>query len=451
MSFSLHDAGLTRSRADLLYEQVFNVRDFGAKGDETTNDIVAFQTALDKAAYDFTANKTVPAKTLVWVPPGRYRFAASGSLTSIIVKEGVTLQGSYGGPMSHGQFSGGTQDGTTFLIETNQENPTAPAFCQMKSRSAIRGISFFWPNQTVERTTPLGYPFAIGKNPDAGSAVNVTIENIEFQNAYQGIDVRNIGRHLVRNVVGQALSIGVLIDEVHDVGRLENIQFIPIWSGFSRNPETGVITPPIAKWQFENGTAFLIKTTDGEMVTNCFAIRYNRGVHIAISNDPPQAWVQFQGLSLDECRIGIDIDTAEPASGLNFTNCFISAELFSTETLGTGAGVVVNNSFTSHARFNTCAFRGYSPAARMESGNVTLTGCSFKDFAPPNPDTNDHSVVANGGTLIVNGNQFFRTDKHVLVASTASKAIVTSNIFPGVTPEITVNLPPAQKAIANNV
>jgi hypothetical protein len=98
-------------------------------------------------------------------------------------------------------------------------------------------------------------------------------------------------RHLVRNVVGQAFFVGIYIDKVHDVGWLENIQLIPLWTGFQRNAQTGVITPPIANWQFNYGTAFLIETTDGEMVTNCFAIRYNRGVDVAISTEAPQAWV----------------------------------------------------------------------------------------------------------------------------------------------------------------
>jgi hypothetical protein len=47
--------------------------------------------------------------------------------------------------------------------------------------------------------------------------------------------------------------------------------------------------------------------------------------------------------------------------------------------------------------------------------------------------------------------QFFRTNKHVSVSSSANKAVVTNSIFPGVTPDITVSLPPARQAVANNV
>jgi hypothetical protein len=37
MRAAWHNPGLTQGRADVLYNQVFNVRAFGAKGDGSTN------------------------------------------------------------------------------------------------------------------------------------------------------------------------------------------------------------------------------------------------------------------------------------------------------------------------------------------------------------------------------------------------------------------------------
>jgi hypothetical protein len=281
--------GLTQGRADTLYRQVFNVRAFGAKGDGTTNDIAAFQNAVAAAKYNFDSNQLRPAKTLVWAPPGRYAFQdVGGSAVSIVLPEGVELRGSYGGPPTHGQFSAQTKDGTTFVISTGANQPDGPPFIQLNNNCAVRGISLFWPNQTPD-AVPVPYPYAFARDTQAGSAVNVTIENIEFQNAYRRIDASFLSRHLIRNVVGQALSLGIFMDGVGDVGRPENVHFIPIWSGFFQDAQTGATTPTIAAWQFQNGTAFWFKKADGEMVTNCFAILYNIGVRLSPSTIAPYA------------------------------------------------------------------------------------------------------------------------------------------------------------------
>ncbi|MEJ2817906.1 glycosyl hydrolase family 28 protein [Caulobacter sp. CCG-8] len=63
-------------------------RDFGAKGDGTTKDTVALQTALDRCA--------VLGGGVVTVPPGVYLTGALrlGSNTTLLLDEGATLQGS---------------------------------------------------------------------------------------------------------------------------------------------------------------------------------------------------------------------------------------------------------------------------------------------------------------------------------------------------------------------
>src|SRR5262249_7772887 len=156
---------------------------------------------------------------------------------------------------THGLQSGSTQDGTTFLIETGQTHGDGDPFCQVSNNSAVRGISFLWPNQNKD-LAPIAFPFAIGPVPGP-SAASVSIQDLEFQDAYQGINATHIDRHVIRNVIGQAFFIGILVDGVGDVGRLENVHFIPLWSNFLQNPQTGAVTPPIALWQFQNGTAFL--------------------------------------------------------------------------------------------------------------------------------------------------------------------------------------------------
>jgi hypothetical protein len=420
----------------VLYDQVFNVKAFGAKGDAVTNDAGAFQAALIAAKCDLAATTPLrPAKTLVWVPPGQYLFQdVGGNPATLIFPEGVTLQGSFGGRMSHGFDSSPqppTEDGTTFIIDTGKDQAGGTPFIQLKNDCTVRGISFFWPRQQTSMSPPLSYPFALAKDRLAGSAVNVTIENIELRNAYQGIDATNMPRHLIRNVVGQAFFMGIVVDAVGDVGRLENVHFAPLWSNYTEP------VAPVATWQLDNGTAYKFLRTDGQMVTNCFAIYYNIGVLLTAATYPPPnvPWIQFQGLSLDTCRTAIRIEAAETYAGAQFTNCLISAEINS-KTDPNGAGVVVTNTFTSHLRFVGCAFRGYSPAVWLQTGttgSVDLSACAFYDTLYSG---RPYSVTAEAGSIVVSGCQFLKTSKHVSLTGSVSKGIVLGNLFPNGSPEI---------------
>jgi hypothetical protein len=59
----------------------------------------------------------------------------------------------------------------------------------------------------------------------------------------QGIDAYSSARHLIRNVSGQPLRRGVFVDEIYDVGRIENVHFNPWWS----------MEPALLAWQQANG------------------------------------------------------------------------------------------------------------------------------------------------------------------------------------------------------
>lgn len=87
-SFSQGAIGaVTRTQQDKLRE-IFSVKDFGAKGDGTTSDGVAIQSAINAC---FAAGGGV-----VYFPPGKYR--KSKGTASLVLKSGVSLMGD--GPQS---------------------------------------------------------------------------------------------------------------------------------------------------------------------------------------------------------------------------------------------------------------------------------------------------------------------------------------------------------------
>lgn len=90
----------------LANNATYNVRDFGAVGDGTTDDTAAVQSAV-------AAAKAVGASScgaVVYFPPGRYRMSGAINLDNA---RNVTLQGASGGP-----YGTGTDDLTSHLVFT---------------------------------------------------------------------------------------------------------------------------------------------------------------------------------------------------------------------------------------------------------------------------------------------------------------------------------------------
>ena len=98
-----------------------------------------------------------------------------------------------------------------------------------------------------------------GKNP--------AVLAVELLNPYNGIDATQNERHLIRDVQGQPLRRGIFVDEIYDIGRIENVHFNPWWS----------MKPKLFEWQQEHGEAFIFGRTDWQYVFNTFCFGYNVG------------------------------------------------------------------------------------------------------------------------------------------------------------------------------
>src|SRR5450759_4943249 len=117
-----------------------NAREFGARGDGTTDDTKAIQAALDAAA----------AKgELVKLPEGIY--AVKGVLA---IPEGVTLEGAWRGP-----HTSQLDKGTTLYAYAGRDAASSAPFISLKTGSTIKGVTIFYPEQKVGDIHP--YPWTI--------------------------------------------------------------------------------------------------------------------------------------------------------------------------------------------------------------------------------------------------------------------------------------------------
>ena len=282
-----------------LAGDVYSVRDFGALGDGKTDDTISFQKALDAAGK--------AGGGVVHAPRGNYFFA--GQLN---VPSAVTLKGIWESvPAHNGIRDAGlpkpTDDGTTFLITGNAGTEDGPPFLTLNHNSTLKGVVLYYPDQNPAEE-PKPYPWAIamrGKNP--------AVLAVEVLNPYNGIDATQNERHLIRDVQGQPLRRGILVDAIYDIGRIENVHFNPWWS----------LQPKVRAWMQEHGEAFIFGRTDWQYVLNTFCFGYNVGYKF-IATKAGVCNGNFLGLGADDCFTAVAVEQSAPMGLLISNGEFVS-------------------------------------------------------------------------------------------------------------------------------
>jgi hypothetical protein len=378
----------------------FNVRNFGAVGDGQMDDTAAFQKALDAAAK--------AGGGVVYAPVGNYFFA--GSLN---VPNAVTLAGVWQSvPAHNGLRDRGlpkpTDDGTTFLVTANAQTEDAPAFITLNTNSTLKGVVLYYPQQIAD-DVPKPYPWAIamrGKNP--------AVLAVEMLNPYNGIDASRNERHLVRDVHGQPLRRGILVDSIYDIGRIENVHFNPWWSA----------KPKLRQWQMENGEAFIFGKSDWQYVYNTFCFGYKIGYKF-IRGRRGMCNGNFLGIGADDCQTSLVVEQCAPY-GLLITNGeFVSFH-------GPDPTMVrVENDNTGSIRFVNCAFWGpCNQIAKIAgSGTVGFGECTFVQWGSKEGDR--HAIQAESGTVLIRGCEFRQDRPQIQLGEKVKRAIITDNLFAG--------------------
>jgi len=377
-----------------------NVRNFGALGDGKTDDTAAFQKALDAAAK--------VGGGVVCAPVGNYFFA--GHLN---IPKAVTLAGVWQSvPAHNGIRDRGlpkpTDDGTTFLITEGAGNENASPFITLNTNSTLKGVVLYYPQQN-EDDIPKPYPWAIamrGKNP--------AVLAVEMLNPYNGIDATKNERHLIRDIQGQPIRRGILVDAIYDIGRIENVHFNPWWS----------MKPKLFRWQMENGEAFIFGKSDWQYVYNTFCFGYNIGYKF-IRTKTGQCNGNFLGIGADDCYTALVVEQCAPY-GLLITNGEFVSFHGPDPTM-----IKVEKTNTGSVRFVNCAFWGPSNqiAKIAGTGTVGFSDCTLVQWG--GKDGSRHAIQVQSGTVLIRGCEFQQNRPHILLGKKVSRAIIAENIFEG--------------------
>lgn len=379
-----------------------NVLDFGATADGTTDDTAAFQAAIHKAREQQTYK--------VYVPGGHYLLNSTLHVPPYVVLEGVNEY-----PFS--AFAGGTVLRTT----ANKHQPDAAPFIFLEGPdSGVTGMTIVYPDQDPSGSTPAKYPPCI-----RGSGNNLAVRNVLLGNPWIGIDfeTNSCPRHLIENVYGQPIAIGIAVDQVYDIGRIRHVHFWPFWAPAFSN---------FTNWINRNGVTFRIRRSDWEVVEDVFSWGYNIGIQFA-SSSHGACNGQFTDVDFDNVNIGIDVQHTQPY-GVMFANLNLA-------NAGNGdTRVAINCQNTSHAADRLVVVRGlavwgkfYHAVTWNCTGRVEVTDGVVDAWA--HGDNHRAPVEAFKGEVGFRGIFFHQTSSALAnafyIGSNVSRAIVTGNDVAG--------------------
>jgi autotransporter-associated beta strand protein len=353
---------------------------YGAVGDGVTDDTAAFQAAMNAVS-----NPGGFGGGIVYVPAGVYAF--SNTLT---IPYGVTLQGDW---TDWSQGSNGVA-GTLFEVYAGAGQTNGTPFIFI-NKGAIKGISFWYPNQNPSSITP--YPFTLQLTGDT------LVQDIALINSYQGINAYSAAKHVLSTVIGSPLFIGITVDAQYDISHQEDVRFSPdFWpaSQLAGAPASG---GSHATWMRTNGTAELMYRADGEACMDLNISGYNVGVlGLQSTNGGPN--LSFYGGCISNCATAYLDGSGGGSAGVQFTRTILDGDIAVDRTSTPNDAAVFFHSCqltgrkgtalhqtggsSSTMQFQSCTF---SNTVRVDGGIANFVNCSFS--VPP---SSNHCVMASG-------------------------------------------------------
>ncbi|MBE6768361.1 MAG: hypothetical protein E7549_05550 [Ruminococcaceae bacterium] len=218
----------------------------------------------------------------LYIPSGDY-----DCRTPITVPIGVTLLGDWARP------DGKSPIGGTVLCWRGPALSEAfnTPFISLSHSSCVRGVTFWYPAQTVEN--PIPYPAAVR------TAHWATAKEITLLNAWVGMEQLLGDSPSMYDIYGTALSIGIYDERVSDIMRLERTHFSPdywLFSGRFTEEEAA-----LRAYMLDHATGVVFKRTDWSYYTDSTV----EGFHTGVVFDAGNCYGQGYNVTVKGCRVGI--------------------------------------------------------------------------------------------------------------------------------------------------
>lgn len=360
--------------------QVFNVQDYGAKGDGKTDDSDAFASALSAAKR--------AGGGIVYVPAGYYHVK-----TGFTIPSGVELRGIHEG------MHVTTGEGSVIYVTEYRGEEDQIEFIAMEEGSGLRGITFWYPEQNWKEIA--AYPWTISV-----LGQDCVIQNVCFGNAYRAINMADAdcGGHFVDCVTGCVLRQGIALDGSSKAGVIMNTHFNATFYyavyGTNLTDGSGAFgSGDMASALFANHNANLTAYSFGETVDEnllfIFNYRARYGMEFTGGFD---GTIVGSGVDGSLCGIRIVGSYDQPLTLLNFMDDIVPG---TTEEGNLAIYVDVDESSTVHFVAGSASSYNYVPSGLvvLKNGSLILDGFNAK----VTPDSGSGAIRVEHGYAQLSG------------------------------------------------
>ena len=245
----------------------------------------------------------------------------------------------------------------------------APQFL-LREYCSLDSFYFNYPLQNdSDSNLPITYDWTIATDT-THLCDDIQLKDLYFYNSYKAISLVRGGRFNLKNIYGQPLYKGILIDDSRDMNNIDRVEF---WTF------KNYVGTEMYNYILENATAFEFKTVDGVICNNLFAFGYNKGYHLNGS-----VWATFNGCTADKCYSPILVDNVNIVEFIG--GSFIGSSFKST--------VCKINNVSDSFKLIGCNFFGGCSVGVLNYSNKgkILIDCNFK-----NTDDKISIAVINSG------------------------------------------------------
>jgi len=404
-----------------------NAADYGADLTGTVDQTALLQSLLDflgsRSNNDGRKNDGVPNGGALFLPEGKYLIR--GILT---IPKGVTIRGEWEKPVK-GQPIKGTiivcdnpsakgHDCTVLPNGTPATAYEAQSTIIMQPSSAVRDLAFWYPQQDPDNIAAYPPTILFGQQGYWGNDYCLA-SNITLVNAYDGIifSRRNGGgAPNCYGIYGTPLRRGIEIDNIAEVGRIDNVDFSPdYWAG-SGLPGSPSLTGKHRDFIRDNGTAVVMRRNDWSFICKIRAEGYNTGYRL--------------DLSYNDDTNGNKTAPNGHNYGMEFTDCKYGVYVAAVS----GAGMM----FYEYS-FKDCDYGFWVDYS--QSGIIQIQGCEFDAktasvYAPSSNNTKilmNQNVIKKGAVNIQTGmasltkNTFDNSDAQQVILGANARATISGN------------------------
>jgi hypothetical protein len=375
-----------------------SVADSGATGDGVTDVTSIFQRSLN------TLGK-LGGGTL-FVPKGKY--VLRGNLT---IPKGVSMRGEWQQPVK-----GQPLVGTVLMAYAGRNNASAAAFITMLPSSCVQDLNIWYPEQLPDNIVPYPPTILFGQ-PNYFGNEYCNAKNLTLVNAYDGVIFSTVNGGtcpVIWNIYGTPLHTGISLDNIVDVGRIQHINFSPLYwsgSGLANAPAAG---SAYASWIYQNGAGIVMRRNDWSYTSFVNIEGYKVGFWATQSVNDPNNYPNGHNYSFNftNCNTAVQVD------GLNSVGI-----MFSRVTItGCASGfVLAPNSKKGAIQLHTCTISASNNAISIDStvtgsllmqqstitsGKVNIAGGTFTASDCDFNNGNQKNTIGARGRAILTGNRF---------------------------------------------